>query len=42
MFDKNFVAVTDLPHEDLLGHFEEAYNFIKEAQDLDEIVLVHW
>ncbi|XP_054273104.1 dual specificity protein phosphatase MPK-4 [Macrosteles quadrilineatus] len=36
-----FIQVTDLPHEDLLGHFEEAYNFIKEAQDRDEIVLVH-
>lgn len=31
-----------MPHEDLLGNFEETFNFIKRAQDENNTVLVHW
>ncbi|XP_046670154.1 dual specificity protein phosphatase MPK-4-like [Homalodisca vitripennis] len=36
-----FIQVTDLPQEDLLAHFEETYNFIKNSQDQKNVLLVH-
>ncbi|KAG8228207.1 hypothetical protein J437_LFUL004332 [Ladona fulva] len=36
-----FIQVTDLPKEDLLSHFEEAYTFIQEGLKKG-VVLVHW
>jgi hypothetical protein len=35
------LPVTDMPREDLLTHFENTFEFIKEGQE-QGVVLVHW
>lgn len=37
----NMILVTDMDGEDLLSHFDSAYEFIKNGQEKSS-VLVHW
>ena len=41
-FATTFVAVSDQPSSDLLGHFESCARYIKEGVDGGGTVLVHW
>lgn len=36
-----YISVTDMPREDLLTHFEDSYEFIDHALQLNDKILIH-